>query len=835
MITRVVLKGYVRVSLYLIDYIELTPQTGLSFILGNNGSGKSSLLRQLTPYPAHKDEFYKNGYKIIELTYEQKDYVLTSLFNRGTGTHSFFCKSTGIEHNPGGTRRVQIELVEKFFKWDKELMEALVGIKQFTSMSVTERRYWLQRLCPVDVTPAFELHKHCSSRVRDMKGAVRQLSDRLVRDAKDIVDNATLNQMAKDIRYHHDRLNVLYPEMQDIATADERALARYDDALEDAKRALSSYPELRSSFTGNTPEDYQDERQRLTQCVRDANNEERMLVERLFELTNEIEELKAVRDGKDNVDDLKAGLATLEKEREVLKSRATEVDYPVLLPESLGLSSEAFELIVKKLCQVLAGIPENEDKFTKERVAEAKAFLDARQRQIQLCEQRIYASEGRIENIRKCEQVDCPNCHHGFKPGVDPHEEETLLKGIQDDHTKIDGHKKAMEKAHVYLNDFDAYSQEVMAYQYLVREYSAFSVLWDYFDQQKVVTRNPRQHIIPIQQWGDEMIRRDRLALVEHLIGEHLSKIAFLEGIDKQRLEKLTKETEQLKEKHKVVFEYNRIHQQSLLHLEADYNAIQRYQEHALKTLNALEVAILDVQHLIEGYYQDAVKEEIQTHQTNLSRLNQESNRHQVIEATQMALEEERDNAKEDQRLYELLVDVLNPNTGLIADYLSASMGNCVKRMNAIIDHVWSYPIEIQTSPIDKDELTYRFPMLVGEQKSVSPDIKDGSSSQRDIVNFAFRLTVASCLEIKEFPLFIDELGAAFDERHRDDLVGMLDSMIEVGELKQVFFITHYQATHSAFKHADYIVLSESNVTVPRYYNQRVNFKEPAHEPALPI
>lgn len=830
MITRLALKGYRRVSLFMIDYIDINPQEGLTFILGDNGSGKSSLLRQLTPYPGHNREFEKNGYKIVELTVDQKEYVLTSKFTRGTGIHSFFCKSTGIEHNPGGTRRVQIELVEKFFKWDKNLLDVLVGIKKFTHMSVSERRYWLRRLCPVDISPALDLHKACTTRARDMKGAVRQLSDRLVRDAKDIVDNATLNQITKDIEYHHERLSVLYPELNDVIKTDDNAIGRYQSTLENAEQVLANYPVVSSFYRFESEERYKEELLRLQQGVKDANDKERHLVDATFEVTNQIEELKAISEGKDNVDDLKVALKALIKERDKLTLSELSTEYPIILPSDVGITLDAFEVVFKRFCQVLAGTPDNEDgKFTKERVEHAKAYITNHMNNVRLIEQRVYATEGRIENIRQCETLSCPKCQHGFKPGVDPNEEKQLLKNIELDNQQIDKLKKEVEKAQVYLDDFDSYYQEVMAYQHLTREYPSFTSLWEYCNEQKIVTRVPRQHVIPINDWGYEMLRRDRLATVEKKIKEHNDIITFLEGIDKKQLSRLQEEEKKLKAQHEAVFKLRRDNEHILHHIEKDYRNLVTYRVQLEDALERLTGAIEGIYALVEGYYQDAVKEELQQHQSQLSRLNQENNRHKVLEATQQALEEERASAEEDQKLYELLADTLNPNTGLIADYLSSSMGNCVKRMNAIINHIWSYPIDIQVSPIDKDDLTYRFPMLVGDNKEVCDDILEGSSSQQDIVNFAFRMTVASCLELHGMPLYVDELGAAFDERHRAMLVNMLDSMMELGELPQVFFITHYQGTHSAFKHADYIVLNEHNITVPRLYNQHVTFKEPEH------
>ncbi|MFO5574854.1 hypothetical protein ACLBPA_29410, partial [Klebsiella pneumoniae] len=59
--------------------------------LGSNGSGKSSIISELTPVVSSSSNFKQGGEKHYHCHANGKDYKLISKYNRGTGHHSFLC------------------------------------------------------------------------------------------------------------------------------------------------------------------------------------------------------------------------------------------------------------------------------------------------------------------------------------------------------------------------------------------------------------------------------------------------------------------------------------------------------------------------------------------------------------------------------------------------------------------------------------------------------------------------------------------------------------------------------------------------------------------------
>ncbi|MNE74966.1 chromosome segregation protein [compost metagenome] len=130
--------------------------------------------------------------------------------------------------------------------------------------------------------------------------------------------------------------------------------------------------------------------------------------------------------------------------------------------------------------------------------------------------------------------------------------------------------------------------------------------------------------------------------------------------------------------------------------------------------------------------------------------------------------------------------------------------------------------MEVLPSKMDRDDLDYKFPMSISNGAVEPADIDLGSDSQREIVNFAFRIALLKFLGFDDFPLMLDEFGRTFDEQHRANLIPFIARMIELGQFDQIFYISHFESTHGAFNQAEIVVLDPTNVTVPEVFNKNM-------------
>ena len=183
------LEGAIRLELSGIKNLKITPETSITAIIGSNGSGKSSLLHYLSPLPADKADFTKNGYKKIILEKENVRYVLTSDFK--DNKHSFVIEATGEELNVGGTQTMQNQLVQDYFNYNKVIHMLLTGKDRFTLMTPAKRKEWFTMLCDTDYSYGLKVFSKAKDRQRDAMGAIKRMRQQIITLTNDQEEDQT--------------------------------------------------------------------------------------------------------------------------------------------------------------------------------------------------------------------------------------------------------------------------------------------------------------------------------------------------------------------------------------------------------------------------------------------------------------------------------------------------------------------------------------------------------------------------------------------------------------------------------------------------------------------
>ena len=88
---------------------------------------------------------------------------------------------------------------------------------------------------------------------------------------------------------------------------------------------------------------------------------------------------------------------------------------------------------------------------------------------------------------------------------------------------------------------------------------------------------------------------------------------------------------------------------------------------------------------------------------------------------------------------------------------MSGFVNGIIGQMNGILAQLWDYDIEIQSCGIESGGLDYRFPISINGESSPASDISEGSTGIKDVINFTFQLIVMAYLDLKDYPLFMDE------------------------------------------------------------------------------
>lgn len=823
------LKHYKRLMMSNIQMVEWTPTKPMMVIIGSNGSGKSSLLDELTPCPAKHAQFAKGGEKTLHCRHNNSRYVLHSVYDRGTGHHSFI--KDDVELNPGFTFSVQEELVWQEFGMARDIHELLTGRTRFTHLSTAKRREWLTRMSTVDLDYAFEVSNAISKEHRNQLGVISHITKRLSKENLDLLDDATLNLKRADLRRLTDRVNKLFQERTPGKHAQFRSVgeaqSQLDALIGKAKLLLKRYPVLSGSVRVAGRDGYleqvnaQQQEYRAVQAVVDHLVEE---LEKMRQSTPQTmdrmtpEEIQALRDQHKELCD----------EAEFFSSKFKEYTgvIPVVSLSMYGDPSAKLTDAFDRWYTLLQTIPENADGFMNNQTAnENRARLDDLKGKRRQIEDLQLQTARRISTLKGCEHVVCPSCTHEFRPGVSATEQselESKLEKVSDALTRIEAEIKTLEQ---YMEQYQDYSGYAYNFLQLTKDHSELQLVWEYCAETLLMYRTPRKHSTAVIEWHEAMQRYIHAELAIDKARNIEKRLKVIEEIDLDVVGYMQQRTHALETEITDRSLEMAARSSDLQMYQRSGKSIEAFVEEANRLADEYSSLMVKYQTHAEFLLDRAFDEEIQATQLQLAEAQRTLSAMERRETELRMLESEVDTATQVHSDLGLLAKAMSANGGLIGRYLLGFLQGVTSIMNAVIEEVWTYPMEVLPSKVEKEELDYKFPLKVAGGAVVAADIELGSDSQLEMVNFAFRIAAIKFLGLESFPLYLDEFGRTFDEQHRANSIPFIARFIELGTFNQIFFISHFESTHGAFNTAEFFVMDPTNVTVPEVYNKNVILK----------
>lgn len=816
LIKRLVLVGYKRLMLNNIQHFEYTPVSKYQLILGTNGSGKSSVIAELSPLPAHSSNFIKTGSKLIELSHLGRDYVLTSTMR--TSKHSFVCD--GEELNPGGTADSQRKLVVHHFGYSKDLHELLIGRTLFTAMNPTDRRKWITELSSVDYTYAIGVHRKAASAARDALGVTRHLSQRLTQE------NTTLQSMS-DVQDQSARARTLEDELSALLRAQLNGLPhsrelqqRLNDAWQSietqGKRALELIIELQSlhrfgSFNGlqHAAGHAQASQGQLEKQLQERSHEHQDLMQSLSSLSTREDVTPENVDG--YILEAQADLSRFEQ------------DYRFTFQDLDGANETLHETrqIADEIQALFFQLPEDpENEYNQQAMKE----LEGRRQDIVTFLSRI---DGRIQQVEKrlhaiqCESpVNCPNCQHQWKLNAKPREEdelkETLTLGLSK-RAEAESRLNALETQITEMREVLHLYERVRR---MTSSYPRLRGLWLQVTEQQMMKTQPKRIHTLLAAWQRDVeaaihrgVLQNRLNELQSL-SEQWAKLGGGAHLN-QRIARLASDVERLSLELHTVRDESR-----------DLQWLQRQAGEADRLLEQLSTLTLQAQktfdQLLSAQRNEQIDVVVRSHHHELAMIRHMLTERGTLQGIVRDLESSLIQAETDRQALSLIADALSPKEGLVAEQLCGFIECLVAQMNSIIGSVWAHDLSVQPCGMASGELDYKFPLHVASSDNRSPDVAESSKGQQQMVNLAFQLTVMLYKGLHDFPLFLDEPGEGFDDQHRKNLMGFIKRLMDNDHHSQLFMVSHYASNHGSFVAADVVVLDDSNIQVPGSYNECV-------------
>lgn len=779
LIKKVTLNGFKRFSLSGVDNFEFEPKNGINIFTDRNGAGKSSLLSQLNPLPPERKDFKDDGYKVIEITHQGHNYLITS---KGL-KHSIL--KDGEELNPGGTRKVQLELVENIFNIDPHTLNVVNGNNPFTLMSPSERKKWLTEISTVDYSYAISIYQKLLERRRDLTAWVKLNSEKILNIQNylnSVEDYETI--IKQDIAIKEFIENIL---KEYIPTQSKDDVFEILDQLKKKNSEFLKYEHLLSIDFNKL----QEERQKLS-------NELNLKQHTLKESLEKFDRLK-----KDGDKDL---LTSLEKKRDEVKERIKNK------PSSWSLNN--MEDIFQHFKDKLEILQNASDELSNNDI---DMSLDVEKMEQDIINKRVFISKLE-EGINKhnhilgdfntVQNIKLPSCSSCGSPYDIKGLINTTTSNIQTLKSRLELEQKELNRMYTIKNAF-------LKRKYMVDNIKTMLMSDEYIKEAfKLATLNIPKEInycaiettIEVISMVYGLIKEIYIPSLLKLDSIHKQIIPLLEQslLDKNQKDDLMKtlsiQIETLTDNiNNIKSKINGID----INVR-DYGILFSIREEIKELLKKLNIERKNMRIKFENSY-------IETTVNKLKEKNVENVK--ILEqyrSSQLELEKlkkEKDSYEKQIIIVSKLLDVLSPSSGLIAKSINSFLGVFINDMNSIINSVWSYKMKILPCDLfEGDDLDYKFKVEVNDDFIVE-DIIKLSSSMREIVDLAFRLVFIKYKNYDQIPIILDEFGRTMDKDHRVSAFNMIDQVI-CSNFEQIFLVSHFEEMYGRFKNAHFASIS---------------------------
>lgn len=820
------LNGCKRLALTGIEHFRIDMTALLQLVLGTNGSGKSSMMEEMSPLPANHADYTKAGSKIIRIEHNEEIYTLSSHFSPKQ-RHSFL--RGDVEQNLGGTITVQKELVKTVFGITPEIHQLLLGLKPFDSMRPPERKAWFLELCVTNYDYAIKVYNKFKDRHRDVSGALRVAKKRLVTESEKLIQSDEEAKLRQETQTLHDHLSHLMehrkPVEKDVDTLQVQQ-SQIDDALLRLAKGLNALTAAQAASPACSAP-------LLDVRIAHADAESfkaKALIEQFsadhHRNQDKIDTLQKAEE--QTISSLKETIAQLERQMHAIQQR--------LLVAPLAQASQAmnaFQTVKVTLSNIFVTIPSNANKlYSQEGLVKGREALASAQLKKRNLLEVLQAKKSKHQHMRVHKDkpdLQCPSCQHRFSLNYNDQEYALFTEQIA-----------SMEKTlEVTLNpeiaELEAYLVNCVQYAQLYRQFTtcitSWPILqpyWGYLTDKRTVLESPQSGSHELTAIDADLLLQMDLQILHTQLAEKQALVDMLRDVGGADLNTLLQSNHALAEMISVQTDKLQAAtqdkkqaseaKQRALDIESTSAKITQFIQRK-RGLNKEEIETLRRMHLNGAIRQ--LQSLLASREHTLNSLDMQRGVVDNISSQIFDLEQ-------DEQALGLLVKQLSPTEGLIAEGLLGFIKNFVAEMNAFIKRVWSYPLIIQTGEVLDDvsvDLDYLFPMKVGLGGNPVPDVSKGSAGMKEIVNMAFRMIAARYLHLQNAPWVLDEFGATMDKAHKLASVYLIKQLIEQQTFSQVFMISHDYGQYGALANMQTCVLCPDNIVAPLDSNRHVTMR----------
>lgn len=825
MITKLIVKNLTPLAKKGVTYVELDTKDIFNVVVGRNGFGKTSLLRELTPYPPDNADYGPGGYKESHHVVGKDTYILKSTTGKSSEHHFIH---NGKNLNEGNTLLVQRELVKIHFGVTPFIKDVITGLDVrdlFTTLSSARRKDFLMAINPNDTTYALKVFDKLKSNLNALKGGLKTQRQRLV------VEESRLSQLAGmepdklqvEIRVMDDQIKnalIIHGQLQSVQRSDLQP-------IKDEIANIISFLIGANHSVKHTRHTLYSMRERHENSLDYYKNNEIRLSAMLGEVTTQLAGL----DGKNNLDGYKKALANSELSLTLNTEELEMIERRFKMHELFnGVYNDGnFYLQVEELISLLFSVEQCYDKeITSDKYRRAQTKL--KELQTELETNKYHANEIRhtLNHFNKADSVDCPKCETKFKVGFADINIPQLNARLEVHDKRIAELQELVKRGEVYLETNQGWYESMGGLMRYTQRSEYGSLIVKLIGEYNVGKGDIMVLIDLLRSTAQCADITKTINVLKEEIENVSKQILFLESSDVETLFKRAAYIER--------------------ELATSQAGVRRALNSISEVDNQLGTIILDEQkrdrlgivlqelndrltengkYRIKNRVEEIISELTPRKDSLISNLIRSESLNSVIQSIKDNIA---DMEKREKHTI-LLMDGLSPVKGLIGYLMNDFLKSVVANVNAIIQPIWTNRLHVlncSTSKTDEDvDLNYSFPVMSGGSDKPNKDIGMCSGGEREIINFAFRLVTRRYLgERCGLPLMMDEVGVAFDELHRGRFCAYIAEQLRLDKMPQTFMISHsHKEIASAVNDANFIALNTEGLRLGFELNKKSKFK----------
>ncbi len=768
------------------DVFEQRLDEKVTIISGMNGTGKSSLLSELTPMPADKNMFYKGGYKEIHISHNGDNYVLISDFSSSSPVFNFLKNEE--ELNASNNVTTQKELAYKCFGITQVIQDLLTGKETFTNMGLLARKKLFNSISHLNIDSVLDSHAATKEQLKQKELALSLHASLRQSEEKKLIPKdsiKTIEDSIESCKIHIDDLLRMRDHLVKN-TSDKDSYKGFSDLDELTTRLAKLKGIYWGVFTLFPEYDISRKETTLSMKIHLADSVLQNMYSSLDKNTKLLDKIKAAGDSDSSL--LKERISTLETS---LVNRTNCLTYLKHTPDE-KTKSDVYraETVLPELLYAIKTNSDrhystaNYDKLTTEKNSLAKRVSD-----IVIREGQVRAELSHLASHE--DDIVCPNCEHSWSPSNYREKKKSLMEESDRLLSEKINLQSRLDDIGKTITDYDEYFFNYRTYISVKKAtIDSLSSFWEHLDSAGLIFNEPKTIVTEISKLNMDLSLHDEISSLTREIAMSKEKLDVLIEIGTSNSKTAQITIDELLESIQNLQTCKLESRRSLSMLET---AKKVYAEIA-RLEKAIETAKNDLQEANLSYVASncitVIDDELRASKVSLIDLERQISSQGYVNSTIDSYTKTMDDITIDIKLLNAILDELCPKKGIIARKITSLLNVIIGNVNSTLNSLWNYSMTLKVIDMETEALNYKFKLDV-EGKLEVADVSLASAGMRKVINFAFVCVLYKLLGLSDYPLYLDEFSVNLDSAHVQRFTQIINQIAMSDKHSQVFVISH--------------------------------------------